>query len=1803
MNTSDSGAAFETLVDLGRCRAARQRDELAYRFLVDGEDERLDVSFAEIDRRARAVGAALQAISPPGERAVLLYAPGLDYVAAFLGCLYAGVVAVPAYPPDPARLGRTLPRLEAIAADAGARVVLTTDAIAAMGDALAAQAPALRGGRWVSTDALAPGVEEAWRPPAISRGTLALLQYTSGSTGSPRGVMLTHGNLLANLAAISRGFGSSRASRGVIWLPPFHDMGLIGGVLEPLYAAFPVALMSPLSFLASPLRWLRAISSFGGTISGGPNFAYDLCARKATAADVAALDLSSWEVAFTGAEPVRHETLERFAAAFAPCGFRREAFYPCYGLAEGTLIVTGGERGAGPALVDVDRAALEGGRAAPPGPGRAAQTLVGCGSAVDAGGEVRIVDLVSGRDRADGEVGEIWVRGPSVARGYWGRAEATAEVFGGRRADAPGEGPYLRTGDLGALRGGALFVTGRLKDLIIVRGRNLYPDDLERTAEASHPALRRGCCAAFSVEADGEERLVIVQEVDARGAPDLAAVVAAVRREVLVHHDVAAHEVVLIQRGTIPKTSSGKIQRGACRAAFLAGDLEELARGALDAGAPDGRAIDAPATEMEREVASIWREVIGAERVGATDSFFEMGGDSLAAMQVVGRVEARTGLRVELSALFEEPTVRGLARRLDAAAAARPAPAAGDGGDGGDGARSEPIPRAPDAVEHPLSYEQERLWILDQLLPGLTAYNLAPAARLRGALDREALERALVELVRRHAALRTTFAARPDPVQRIGEGADVPVRFVDVSGQAEAERERAVRLAVRAELTTPFDLAAGPLLRVRLVRLGPADHVLVLGMHHIATDGWSFAPLVRDLCLLYESCSCGGGAALAPPTPPAALHESCSRGGGAALAPPTSPAVRYVDFARWQRRTLAGAHLEALVSWWTQRLRGLPTLELPTDRPRGSVQTFAGAERTAALPPRLLGDLDALCQRAGVTRFMAWLAVLAVVLKRATGQDDLAVGTAVANRPRPELEGVVGMFVNTLVLRVDLAGASTFSELLRRARTTAIEAFEHQAAPFEKVVEALQPRRDMSRSPLFQVMFVVQSSPMPAVALGDLSVELLDVGAETTRFDLRFCVEARGAGQVLSLQYNTDLFDPQTADELVASFAQVAERALRAPDAPLAALVLTPEERRRALITWNATEQPYPDHLCLHEPFFARASEQPDAIAVVAGGRRLTYAELRRRALAVSDRVQRAGLGRGQLVAIAMHKGWEQVAAALGVLHAGAAYLPIDPALPRERLWHLLEHGEARVALTQSSVDALLDWPDGVERVLVDTLGELDEAPCLPQRAAPVPSDLAYVIYTSGSTGQPKGVMIDHRGALNTILDVNRRFGVGRDDRVLALSSLSFDLSVYDLFGTLAAGGTIVLPPPGAGPQPDAWAAIVREEGVTVWNSVPALLQLALDAAPAGEPAPDLASLRLVMLSGDWIDLKLPERIRAASPAARIVSLGGATEASIWSILHPIDGGVDPRWRSVPYGRPMANQRVYVLDKALEPCPVGVAGELYIGGVGVALGYWRDEARTAARFVAHPTHPAIGERLYRTGDLGRYFRDGAVELLGRADFQVKVRGFRVELGEIEAVLLRHPDVREAVVAVRQDPSGDRRLVAYVIGAGALDPQAILGFARRTLPEYMVPSACVPVDAFPLSANGKVDRAALAAIDPRGGDSGGAPRVPPRTEAERAIVGVLKEVLQVEQIGVNENLFEIGLTSLLAVRAQRLLNGRLRAPIAVADLFQAPTIEALAARVDASGPARGETDAAEQRADARREAARRRQSLRADRSKG
>ena len=750
MRTASHVSSSSTLLELLEDRAALRADAPLFHFAGDDDGEQDTLPYSTLLRRAHAIGASLQQFVRPGERAVLLYPPGLDYISGFFGCLAADVVAVPAYPPEPSRLERTLPRLRAIIQDCQASVVLTTSFILSMAEVLFESAPDLRALRWVATDELPEHAAGDWRRPALGPDALAFLQYTSGSTGTPKGVRLTHANLLHNLQLIHGAFRMRPESAGVIWLPPYHDMGLIGGILGTVYGGFSTTLLSPLTFLRRPLRWLQLLSQTHGTISGGPNFAFDLCVRKTTEAERAALDLSHWQVAFCGAEPIRAETLERFAQAFAPSGFRPEAFYPCYGLAEGTLIVSGGTQGSRPVVHTVDAPRLREGHAAPAPAGQAAtQTLVGCGQSLPEQ-RVWVVNPETRVPCAPGAVGEVWVQGPSVAQGYWERPEDTARDFQAHTAD--GAGPFLRTGDLGFLLGAELFVTGRLKELLIVRGRNHHPQDIELTAERASAALRPGCGAAFSVEVEGEERLVLVYEADTRRQPvEVEEVARSLRQQVAETHELQLHALTLLAPGSLPKTSSGKIQRRAARAAFLAEELQAVASWRQ----PQADAPEVPVAPSVQESVHVvpearpstpealegWLRTRLAHRLKVAPAELERdapltgyGMDSLAAVEIAHEVEKDLGVALPMQVLLSGPSLAELAWRL-----AGSAPAS-----------SGPVPQASRAQPIPLSFAQQRLWFLDELEPGSPLYNIPAAVRLRGALDPSALERTFAEVVRRH---------------------------------------------------------------------------------------------------------------------------------------------------------------------------------------------------------------------------------------------------------------------------------------------------------------------------------------------------------------------------------------------------------------------------------------------------------------------------------------------------------------------------------------------------------------------------------------------------------------------------------------------------------------------------------------------------------------------------------------------------------------------------------------------------------------------------------------------------------------------------------------------------------------------------------------------------------------------------------------------------------------------------------------------------------------------------------------------
>jgi natural product biosynthesis luciferase-like monooxygenase protein/FkbM family methyltransferase len=1371
---------WTSLVHLLRGRAEVRPERLAYTFLKNGEAEDGEIRVGDLDARARALGAALQELGGAGERVLLLFPPGLDFIAGFFGCLYAGAVAVPAYPPS---LSRAQPRLRAIARDARPAVVLAPGHLAVKREAIVAQVPELAAARWLDADAVESACADRWREVSPGPDTLAFLQYTSGSTADPKGVMVSHGNLLHNEEMIRRAFDQSEQSVIVGWLPLYHDMGLIGNVLQPLWVDAPCILMSPASFLQRPVRWLRAISRYRGTTSGGPNFAYDLCVRKISPEEREGLDLSSWEVAFNGAEPVRAATLDRFAEAFAPSGFRREAFYPCYGLAEGTLFVSGGATG----------------RASPVAPAPdSGRPLVGCGHAwLDQ--RIAIVEPKpepeSGIELPPGQVGEIWVAGPSVAGGYWERDEETRRTFQARLAGNPAGPSFLRTGDLGFLADGELFISGRLKDLIILRGRNLYPQDVELTAEQSHPALRPGCAAAFDVEMEGDQRLVLVSELERGSTASAEEVAAAVRRAVAQEHEAQVHEVVLIRVGTLPKTSSGKIRRRACREGYLAGTLEVLGRsGAVPGGGDDAPFDSGPGSEITRESLAALppdeRQVAVQEWLARRAArrglpaprpdrpLVESGLDSLAAVELQHAAESGLGARIPVAALLGGATLAGLAllvveqwREHHAAPDEAPPRSTGPSGD------------------FPLSHGQRALWFLERLAPESALYNLAAAARVRGPLDPAALERALGALAARHPVLRTTFAT-PDgqPRQRVRSGQEPGfANAFDVAREdATSWSEEQVREALDREASRTFALEDAPPWRARLLTRGPEEHLLLLVFHHLIADFWTIAGLLGELEILYRR-EIGDPAPELPPLP-----------------------ATYADFAAWQEEMLAGPRGERLWAYWQRRLAGpLPQLELPADRPRPPVQSYRGGAEPFALDADATAGLRAVARESGATLFMTLAALFQTLLHRSSGQEDLLIGTPTSGRGPRRFARVAGYFVNPVALRADLSGAPGFAGLLARLRADALAAYEHQDYPFALLAERLQPQRDPSRSPVFQVLFIFQKSHLPELdrlagfSLGEdghrmdwagLELEAVRLGWRPAPFDLTLSLaEVSGSGDEIagSLQFNADLFDAVTARRLLDHLAVLALSAAAEPERPVAELpLLTPGERQQLLGVWNDTAAGLPDDLLVHRLIESQMERTPDAIAVDDGRESLTYRELHQRADRLADHLQSLGLTVEDRVGICLDRSADMVVGLLGILRSGGAYVPLDPAYPRDRLGYIVEDAGVDLLVTRRRLAGMFATT-GVRPVLLDErLGQTTGARVSRPEAAP--GSLAYLIYTSGSTGRPKGVMVEHREVVSFFAAMDRCLGTQAGCWVAA-TSISFDISVLELLWTLTRGFKVVL--------------------------------------------------------------------------------------------------------------------------------------------------------------------------------------------------------------------------------------------------------------------------------------------------------------------------------------------------------------------------------------------------------------------------
>ncbi len=1744
-----TGSRPSTLIELLRRRGEETPDRLAYLLLADAEEDELSLTCGEVCRRAQAIAAHLQTLRAQGERALLLYPPGLDYIAAFFGCLFAGVIAVPAYPPRP---NRNLDRLEAIAADAGATFALATGQLTSSGRQLSGHSPALGKLRWVTTDTLPLELADEWREHRADGDSLAYLQYTSGSTAAPKGVMISHANVLHNSAYIHQGFEHTPESVSLTWLPHFHDMGLLDGIIQPLYGGFAGLLMSPAAFLQRPLRWLRAISRHRVTHSGGPNFAYDLCARKIRADERATLDLSCWQVAYNGAEPVRRETLERFAALFAPCGFRPQAFYPAYGLAEATLKVAGGRVAAAPVFLDVEADALARNRIAEATGGEAdVRRLVGSGGAsLDT--EIAIVHPETRRRCAPDEVGEIWVRSASVAAGYWMRAEETEQTF--RAYLVTGEGAFLRTGDLGFVKSGELFVTGRLKDLIIIRGRNLYPQDIEAAVESCHPALRRGSGAAFSVDVDGAERLVIVQELEPRHKPDPGEVFERVREVVAEEFESRPFAILLLRAGSIPKTSSGKIQRRACREKFTAHAFDAVAEWHDAPGAESAEPLQAAPTIDPSNVAAVeeWLRSLVASLLGIAPASIDVnhslaryGIDSLATLELAHAIETGMNVVMPVSALLSSESIAQLAtlvsaRKNAAPAAPQVAPAVIS------------HTQARGVAEHPLSHGQRALWFLYEVAPESRAYNVAAAMRLRGELDAEALGRCFQSLVNRHASLRTTFSNAPgQPVQRVHVRAEAALQFED----AEQWDETKLDERLSAEAHCLFNLETGPLLRVHLFRRGTSEHVLLLAAHHIIADLWSLAVLLQELSKLYR----------------AEIEDTPG-----ALVP--SP-LQYTDYVRWQQELLAGAEGARLAAYWKRELAGAPsTLDVPGDRARPRVQTFNGASHTSGLGAALTERLRQLSRAHEATLYVTLLAAFQLLLRRYTHQDDFLIGSPTAGRASAHFSKVVGYFVNPVVIRARPGGSPTFGEFLRQVRGTVLGAFKHQDYPFDLLVKELQPERDPSRSPLFQVMFDLQQALLPRSGTttapaheetgargraGELNLEPLALERRIAQFDLSLTVTEDAGELSATFEYNTDLYDASTIRRMLGHFDTLLQSISANPDERLRDLAfLTAAERRHLLVEFNDNAVLRRGNRCVQHLFEEQAAQTPAAVAVVCNGGRLTYGELNARANRLAHHLRSLGVAPEMRVAILLERSLHLVVSVLGVLKAGGAYVPLDPNYPGERISFMVRDAQAPILLTQRWL--LRDFDVSGTRVVCfdESHDELMNASAQNPAHEMDEENLAYVIFTSGSTGRPKGTMITHANLVNAYLAWEEAYRLRADTTAhLQMASFSFDVFAGDLLRALCSGARLILCPTELLLAPDELYELMQREKVDSAEFVPAVFRGLLQYVEDTGKRLDFFKL-LAVGSDSWYAREHEMAARYCGRQTRLINSYGLTETTIDSTFYEARPGALHPDASMPIGRAFANTQIYLLDSDLQPLPVGVPGELHIGGAGLSRGYLNRPALTAERFIPHPYSDKPGARLYRSGDLARYLPDGTVELIGRIDAQVKIRGFRVEVGEIETALAGHPRVSDVAVVAREDAAGEKRLVAYCVGADeALTSAVLRSYLKERVPEFMLPSAFIMLEAIPRLPNGKIDRRALPAPEAssRETDEG---FVAPRTRVEKLLCDIWAGVLRRERVGVNDNFFELGGDSILSLQvvARTKQAGLGLTP---RQLFESPTVAALA----------------------------------------
>lgn len=1542
----------------------------------------------------------------------------------------------------------------------------------------------------------------------------AFIQFSSGSTGDPKGVVISHSNVLANLSSVLEWDLIDSEDIGLNWMPLTHDMGLIGTHIKGILANLNQFNIQTSLFIRHPLLWMKKANEHKATLLYSPNFGFRHFLKFYKPDRHYEWDLSNIRLIYNGAEPISLELCNEFLDKMSVYGLKRQAMRPVYGLAEGTIAVTFPKLGEELSYHILDRNHLKIGAPVVDTTKEDKNAVVFMDEGYPLSGcYLRICDE-DNIDLGENRIGYVQIRGKNVTSGYYNNQIATDQTI---TADG-----WLNTGDLGFIRNERLVITGRAKDVIFIAGQNYYAHDIERVCE-SGAGIELGKIAAigvFNQTLQGDELVLFVLH---KQKPELfIPTIQNLKKVVSQRMGIEVSKVIPVK--SIPKTTSGKVQRFKLRESYLNGEYDSIINTlqVLTAESLIGRKLVPPSNSTEKVLLEIWTEILDIKNFGIEDDFFELGGDSLRITQLLSRLKESFGVDLEQTDLFQNSNIRRLAKVIKRAQRKQ-------------GEEPETIKiSSTNRKKWPLSFGQQRIWFLDRLNLSSPQYNLSVGLVLKGNLNREALVASFNEIIKRHLILQVSFGEENgEPFQILNSEIEMVLAINDLTGIPERERRNEVLKLAAAEARLPFNLAEAPLIRGRLIRVDPDEHLLVLVTHHIIFDGWSFGVLLKEVSHCYEAFLKG--------------------------SKPRLPdlAIEYFDFAQWQRQREARGGLIKQLNYWRQRLGGkLPVLDLPSDKQRPAVLKHNGAKFTSVIPGELVGKLQLLAKKSNATLFMVLLAAFKTLIYRYTGQSDLIVGSPIANRNRSELEGLIGFFTNNIVLRTNINHNLNFSDFLSEVKKTSLEAYANQDLPFEKLVEELHVERDLSRNPLFQVLFSFQNTPLPSMDWSELNVSWMDIDNGYARFDLALDIRDVGNGLAVDFEYNTDLFLKDTISRMAGHYQRLLTGIAADPERMLDEYdLLSREESKAILRDWNATAEDFGAIANWVELFAEQATRTPEAIAVVCGGQQLSYRDLEIRSNQLANYLLSKGVKAESILGIYVDRSLDMIVGLLGIHKAGAAYLPLDPIFPQERLAYMLEDAKVSLIISERKLAGTLPDCDA-EVISIDT-----EWPSISKFSSEKPivdysaGNLAYLIYTSGSTGKPKGVQIEQRSLINFLKSMAQKTQINSADSLLAVTTLSFDIAGLELFLPLISGARVVLGERDDVNDGNRLIELLQTRGITILQGTPATWRLLIEAGWSGTKG------LKVLCGGEALPRALADQL--LKRCSSLFNVYGPTETTIWSTLFELDSTTE----KILVGKPLANTEVYVVDKAMNPVPMGVPGELLIGGAGLARGYLNRPELTEEKFIPNIFSKKDSARLYRTGDLVKFTSDGNLEFIGRIDNQIKIRGFRIELGEIEALLGQNPAIKENVVVAKEIIPGEQVLVAYIIPVSKKDRRLLTTEKLRLslkekLPDYMVPSIFMLIEAFPMTPNGKIDRKALPIPDKRRQRLATDYSAPADT-IEKTLAAIWQEVLKLEQIGVNDNFFDLGGHSLLLAQVKSKIDQSLHREVSMMELFEYPTIRSLA----------------------------------------